>query len=386
MKIRRLRYMAVICVAAAAAEMLAVSCFCAKKKPTAGEENRPKANAFLVDSLATPETVALFGNLRENSSKGVMFGHQDDTAYGVGWKSEPGRSDVKEVCGDYPAVYGWDLGDIQNPANLDGVDFTLMKNRIGEAYGRGGVNTISMHLDNPVSGGDAWDNSAAVGEILPGGPRHAGYLHTLSLIAAFLKDLKTPSGTCIPVVLRPYHEHNQTWPWWGRAACTVDEYTALWRMTVEYFRDECGLHHLLYAISPQDVGTEGEYLERYPGDEYVDVFGLDYYRLTNASSISQLGKTLQIIRTLAENRGKISAVTEIGVDKVSISNWWTGYLLKALKYSEQSQKTAWTLVWRNASESHHFGPYPGHASAPDFVKFYRDSLTVFEGDLPDLYH
>jgi mannan endo-1,4-beta-mannosidase len=359
--------------------------FCARHRPTGDEEKRPITNSLLVDSLATPETVALFRNLQNISRTGVLFGHQDDTAYGVDWKAEPGRSDVKEVCGDYPAVYGWDLGDIQNSANLDGVDFALMKNLIRQAYARGGINTISMHLDNPVSGGDAWDNSAAVGEILPGKPHHAEYLHTLSLIAAFLKDLKTPSGTFIPVILRPYHEHNQTWSWWSKASCTAGEYNALWRMTVEYFRDESGLHHLLYAISPQDISTESEYLERYPGDDVVDILGLDYYRLTGASVIPQLGKTLQIIRTLAENRGKISAVTEIGVDKVSISDWWTGYLLKALKYSEQSQKTAWTLVWRNASKSHHFGPYPGHVSAPDFEKFHDDSLTVFEGGLPEMY-
>ena len=359
--------------------------YCAKKKPTATEENRGDAKTFLVDSLATPETAALFRNLRDNSCKGVMFGHQDDTAYGVGWKAEPGRSDVKEVCGDYPAVYGWDLGDIQNPANLDGVDFSLMKNLIREAYGRGGVNTISMHLDNPVTGGDAWDNSAVVGQILPGGPRHAAYMRTLSLIAAFLKDLKTPAGTFVPVILRPYHEHNQTWPWWGKSACTADEYTALWRMTVEYFRDGCGLHHLLYAISPQDVGTERDYLERYPGDAYVDVLGLDYYGLTDASKVPKLAGMLKIMRDLAESRGKVSAVTEIGVDRAGIPGWWTNYLLKALKGNAQSRKTAWTLVWRNASTSHHFGPYPGHASAPDFVKFYNDSLTVFEGDLPDLY-
>jgi mannan endo-1,4-beta-mannosidase len=37
-----------------------------------------------------------------------MFGHQDDLAYGVGWKYEPGRSDIKDVTGDYPAVYGFE--------------------------------------------------------------------------------------------------------------------------------------------------------------------------------------------------------------------------------------------------------------------------------------
>ena len=31
-----------------------------------------------------------------------MFGHQDDLAYGVNWKYEDGRSDIKDVTGDYP--------------------------------------------------------------------------------------------------------------------------------------------------------------------------------------------------------------------------------------------------------------------------------------------
>ena len=38
------------------------------------------------------------------------------------------------------------------------------------------------------------------------------------------------------------------------------------------------MHNFLYAFSP-DCGftTEAEYLERYPGDKYVDVVGMDNY-------------------------------------------------------------------------------------------------------------
>jgi len=98
---------------------------CSKKSSDpAGDGTPPDVNDLLVDSLATDETVALFTNLRTVSETKVLFGHQDDLAYGIGWVAEAGRSDVKEVCGDYPAVYGWDLGDIQNEANLDGVNFT----------------------------------------------------------------------------------------------------------------------------------------------------------------------------------------------------------------------------------------------------------------------
>lgn len=362
---------------------------CSSRKstsPTGLEENPTRTNYFLVDSLATPETIALFKNLKKLAMKGVLFGHQDDLAYGINWNSEPGRSDVKEVCGDFPAVYGWDLGDIHSPNNLDGVNFSFMKIWITEAYNRGGINTISMHLDNPVTNGDAWDNSAAVGSILPGKSHHAQYLKTLDLIAKFLKDLKTPEGVYIPVIFRPYHEHNHTWAWWGSNSCSVADYNALWRMTVEYLRDKQKIHHLLYAISPQEINSESEYLARYPGDNYVDILGLDYYKLYDKKYVTELGKVLEIVVKLAEQRGKIAALTETGVDKVPFANFWTDYLLAAFKYNEESKKVAWSLVWRNASKQHHFAPYPGHFSTANFVKFYNDPLTLFENDLPDLYH
>ena len=61
------------------------------------------------DPQATPETRALYRNLFRIADEGVMFGHQDDALYGHDWKYEEGRSDVRECCGDYPAVFGLSL-------------------------------------------------------------------------------------------------------------------------------------------------------------------------------------------------------------------------------------------------------------------------------------
>ena len=327
----------------------------------------------------------LFTNLKTAAQTGVLFGHQDDLAYGVGWWGTQGRSDVKEVCGDYPAVCGWDLGDIHKTTNLDGVSFEAMKEWIKQIYGRGGISTLSMHLDNPVSGGNSWDNSEAVKFILPGQSHHASYLQTLDRIAAFFKELKIADGVHIPVIFRPYHEHNHTWSWWGASACTADEYNRLWKMTVAYLRDTHNIHHLLYAISPQEVGSEAEYFARYPGDEWVDIFGMDYYLLRDKHHVTDLGKALSTLATLAEAHGKLSALTEVGIEKVPIGDWWTNYLLASVLYNEQSRKTAWTLVWRNASKDHFFAPYPSHPSAPDFLLFYQHPFTLFEKDLPDMY-
>ncbi|WP_245896417.1 glycosyl hydrolase [Flavobacterium sediminis] len=90
------------------------------------------------DQQATTETQNVYRNLIQLKQKGFMFGHQDDLAYGVNWKYENGRSDVKEVANDYPAVYGWDIGRIENdsPENLDGVPFHKMRQYIKEVYQR----------------------------------------------------------------------------------------------------------------------------------------------------------------------------------------------------------------------------------------------------------
>lgn len=52
----------------------------------------------------------LIKRLVKLQKKGVMVGHQDDPVYGTTWKWDKGRSDVKDVCGEYPAVMGFELG------------------------------------------------------------------------------------------------------------------------------------------------------------------------------------------------------------------------------------------------------------------------------------
>ena len=140
-----------------------------------GQEQKPQAP---IDAKATKETRLLFVHLRAQVDKGVLIGHQDATAYGVGWQGTPVRSDIASVCGSFPAVYGWDLGDIYQEANIDGVRFSDMKAWIKEADACGGINTLSLHLDHPVSGKNAWDNSPIVTQLLPGEKAYKDFLKT----------------------------------------------------------------------------------------------------------------------------------------------------------------------------------------------------------------
>ncbi|MDZ7721881.1 MAG: glycosyl hydrolase [candidate division KSB1 bacterium] len=359
---------------------------CSNDSGTGPNDPGPAPEVQIVDPDASRETKYLFHNLRKYMGDAVMFGHQDDLAYGIDWNSEYGKSDVELVVGDYPAVYGWDLGDIESSSfNLDGVDFEGMKFWMQLGYKRGGINTASLHLDNPVSGGDAWDTERAVPYLLPGGSHHEKFKEILNDIAAFFKDIKGENDEPVPVIFRPWHEHNGAWFWWGVGSCTRKQYIDLWRFTVEYLRDTKNVHNLLYAYSPSAYVSDAEYLDRYPGDDYVDILGLDCYSLYSSDQIPTFRAQITRLNRMAASRGKVPALTETGYESIPIKNWWTQYLLRPIKHDSATSQLSFLLVWRNWTRNHHFAPYPGHSSAPDFIEFYNDPLTWFEADLPDMY-
>ena len=123
----------------------------------------------------SPEAETLLTNLKELPNKGYMFGHHDDTAYGIGWEFEEGRSDVKSVCEDYPGVISFDLGHIElgDSVNLDKVPFNKIRQEIVNQHQRGGMVSLSWHIDNPLTDGDSWDvsDTTVVASILPGGSK-----------------------------------------------------------------------------------------------------------------------------------------------------------------------------------------------------------------------
>ena len=336
-----------------------------------------------------------------------MFGHHDDTVYGIGWEADYTndstvslRSDVKSVCGDLPAVLSFDLGHIElgDDKNLDGVPFERIRKEAINHFDHGGMITLSWHLDNPLSEGTSWVADSlkdieknTVAAVLKGGEKHELFLGWLDKVADFLNSLETPYGVRVPVVFRPWHEHTGSWFWWGQDNCTAEQYKALWQMTAERLRDN-GVVNALLAYSPgtEPDGDANKYLERYPGDEIIDVLGLDSYcfapeadTLQIANYAQTLDKNLGMIAKIAKDHGKAMALTETGYEGIKTENWWTETLAPVLA----KHPISYVLVWRNARErpSHHYAPYPGHMSTSDFVKFYNLNETLFLHDVNALY-
>lgn len=346
-----------------------------------------------IDKKATAETKALFRNLKEISKNHTLFAHQHATEYGHGWYGDEDRSDVKSVCGSHPAMIGVDLGGFsgRSPEAIEKAKTDLRKNVV-DTYNRGGVTTIAWHFSNPVSdGGFYWKDGVslpAVKYIIPGGEAHQKYKDILKEIGLWANSLQGKDGTLAPVIFRPYHEFDGGWFWWGAPHCTKDEFVTLWKFTVSYLRDSLNVHNFIYAFSPDNrFNSEAGFLERYPGDEWVDMVGMDNYGDMGRDryDLETASKKLKIVSDYAIKKGKLAAFTETGLESIPNETWWTETLLNVMK--KDNKQLCYVLVWRNDTRSttHYYAPFPGQVSVPDFLKFYNDPFTLFEKDVKDIY-
>lgn len=356
----------------------------------------------LVDSNATPKTVNLSRNLWKLMDRGTMFGAQIPTLYGLDggkkWFDDGSieNSDTKFLTGSHPAVCGWELSGIEvdDPLNIDGEDFNDIRTHIQAAYRRGAVNTISWHCHNPVSDGNSWDKTRAVYAIIPGGYLNEKFNGWLDRVAEFIGSLKTDEGELIPVIFRPWHEHTGSGFWWGKGNATMEEFVALWQYTVQYLRDTKGLHNLIWAYSPDmtHISSRTDYLEYWPGDEYVDILGLDAYDRDGADYGHKCLQLVRLANVIAREKQKMFALTETGLENNNPEEsdyynrkWWT----QMLYYVVRSQRVSFALVWRNGdfpkNGGHYFNAWRGCYSEDDFVAFAAKDDILLEDDLPQMY-
>ena len=317
--------------------------------------------------------------------KGYMAGHEDATMYGVTWEWDADKCDILSVTGDYPAVMGFDLGGIEmgDAKNLDSVPFTRIHDEIVKHHKNGGIVTISWHPRNPLTGGTAWDvkDSTVVKNILPGGSQHEKFQQWMTRVGDFLKSLKTEEGTPVPVIFRPWHENNGSWFWWGHDLCSDNEYKQLWNMLQDYLNGQ-GLDNLLWSYSPNLDGKwdEARYMQRYPGNDRVQLIGEDAYQWgTEEDFKTQLTADLDFVSAFAKKNGKLFAMTECGMKNMPDSTWWT----RVLKPIMDKYEICYFLLWRNYKEEY-FGPSPELPCAADYKRLYEAQNTLFLRDIQDI--
>lgn len=129
-------------------------------------------------------------------------------------------------------------------------------------------------------------------------------------------------------------------------------------------------------------------MERYPGDEYVDIIAMDNYNdfRFGKENVDNAHMRFKIISDYAAETGKAAAVTETGQSKVENPEWFTQSLMKAIYGYGDTVALAYVAVWRNSVKGF-YTPYKGHPAEEDFMKFIGDRRVILgdKNELKKLY-
>ena len=219
--------------------------------------------------------------------------YNDNSKIIVGEEINSGTANANDVIKSYmdetgqaPSIIGMDLARHITATDTFRAEFV----RALIDYCRdGGIITASSHFTNPLDEEQgyrgylgkekAWEDL-----IKEGTPSNLIFKRQLNSAATLFRELQNND---IPILWRPLHEMNGNWFWW----CIRQEknylvmersYQDLWKYIHDYYEKELGLTNLLWVYSPNnDDGTRVDVEYCYPGDEYVDMTGIDWYTSGN---------------------------------------------------------------------------------------------------------
>ena len=155
----------------------------------------------------------------------------------------------------------------------------------------------------------------------------------------------------IALIWRPLHEASGAWFWWGTDG--AEPCVALYKLMFDTFVNKKGLHNLIWVWTT-DEATDA--LDWYPGDEYVDIVGRDYYyyprEANHASLISSFEKVKEMygakkIVTLSEN-GSVPYPDSMKADGANWSwfmPWYGDYAMEG--WANDNNAESWKTVMNN---------------------------------------
>ncbi len=260
------------------------------------------------------------------------------------------QNSFKSSSGEYPSILGMDIACYGIPlmSCSDSYRTEFLKALID--YCRdGGIITASSHFQNPTGNwterglcrgylgqAEIWDELLREGSSL-----NRQFKKELDVDADFLREL---GNNDIPVLWRPFHEMNGGWFWW----CLTQEngykvpaknFIALWKYVYNYYEKELGLTNLLWVYSPNnDTGSLVDVDYSYPGDEYVDMTGLDWY----SKGEYEIGHSKGAYKKMMAH-GMPAAITEYGGSNGSLDSIETWNDIQKM-YSD-GMKVTYIMTW-----------------------------------------
>lgn len=179
-------------------------------------------------------------------------------------------------------------------------------------------------------------------------------INDMDAVAQKLKLLELQD---VPVLFRPMPEAGNGWYWWG---CDKDSYLWLYNFLFDRFTKYHGLTNIIWV-------WDGESYDYYPGDDRVDIVGMDMYTDSDIS-----GNSRMIDAVSYTIKSKATALTECG----RIPN--PDYI------SRDGAYWLWFALWKgdyiiNSNGSIQYS----HVNATELDYAYNNELYITRDELPD---
>ena len=274
-------------------------------------EIRPSTVAsieFDIQPLVTPQpsenTAKLYQFLLNNFQKKIISGVM--TFRSLATTTGNAQNEISwlyEKTGKKPALLGLDFMDHTNDPgswrnNPDVVqDAITWKNN-------NGIVALCWHWRDPSHKTDEFYTERSNFDprkiFEPQSEEYTAIMRDMDIVAGYLKDLQEHD---VPVLWRPLHEASGRWFWWGSQG--PEACKKIWQIMFEKFVNEHGLNNLIWVWTSE---SNSDAMSWYPGDEYVDVIGLDVYEEGNHGSQMLAFEALKRIY----NGNKMLALSECG--------------------------------------------------------------------------
>lgn len=336
----------------------------------------------LSDANATSQAQKVYQFLLQESGKRMLTGVQSE---GTANNNDHVNS-VYSLTGRHPALAGYDFIFLQFSPTPDDwswkVNYGDMSAPIGH-WNEGGLVNYMWHWNVPNSK-DAWEKgktgnfdgygfytseiSFSIAEALKEGTwQHDFIMQDIAKVAGYLKIL---SDAGVPVIWRPLHEaagnynlygiRNNAWFWWGKGGAEACK--SLYRLLRDQLENVYGLHNLIWVWTLDATkGAEAEWANWYPGDEYVDIIGVDIYEDNTEAKNFQY----QAAVDLAKGK-KLVTVSECG------------NIPDPAKCFNAGNKWNWFLVWSSGTSNYRF-------NTQNYWKQVMSSeYTISREDMPSL--
>ena len=151
-------------------------------------------------------------------------------------------------------------------------------------------------------------------------------------VAGIINELVDDDGKPIPFIFRLWHEWEDDWMWWGARYVSAEDYKRFFILTEQTIQKYAPKAQILWGYcSDRFVNSEKDYMERYPGDAYVDIIGFDDYIIGRSQKhwTAAVNRSRMVCR-IAEERHLATALFETNNNKQKVPNYYTNHLNRML--------------------------------------------------------